>query len=353
MRGKSTGNTGIREIAKALNISIGTVDRALHGRSGVSARTREQVLRKAKQLNYSPNLAARHLKLNRRFSVGVFLPDEIAPFFEIVRQGIRSSASTGSTSVDVHFHSYPRIGEGEMEALKKAHWQQYDGIIIALEGAGQMSEFWEAADAGDKPVMLVATDSPHRNRLASVAVDGFISGSIAADLMGRAIPSQAPVAILTGDLRVQDHLEKLRGFAASLASFAPQLTLLPAVETHDRKEEAYEATKRLLSEQRALGGLYVNTANSAAVIRALEESGKLGKVQLITTDLFADLIPLIEQGQIVATLDQRPFTQGRLAFELMASYLVSGKRPKVQTRLSPHIVLRSNLPLFADRVRGA
>ena len=69
------GNAGIKDIAKALKVSIGTVDRALHGRPGVSAKTKARVLQMAKRLGYKPNLAAQALKLNRRVSIGVVLPE--------------------------------------------------------------------------------------------------------------------------------------------------------------------------------------------------------------------------------------------------------------------------------------
>lgn len=32
---------------------------------------------------------------------------------------------------------------------------------------------------------------------------------------------------------MQDHAEKWKGFAATLATIAPQLSLLPVLETHD------------------------------------------------------------------------------------------------------------------------
>ncbi|HLY64073.1 MAG TPA: helix-turn-helix domain-containing protein, partial [Chloroflexota bacterium] len=60
---QGTNPAGIKEIAKALGISIGTVDRALHGRAGISPQTRAKVLRMADKLNYRPNIAARSLKL--------------------------------------------------------------------------------------------------------------------------------------------------------------------------------------------------------------------------------------------------------------------------------------------------
>lgn len=83
---------GIRQIADALSISIGTVDRALHARSGVSPKTRDRVLKMAAKLQYSPNVAARNLRLNRHLRVGVFLPEQIASFFDILREGIREAA---------------------------------------------------------------------------------------------------------------------------------------------------------------------------------------------------------------------------------------------------------------------
>jgi LacI family transcriptional regulator len=40
---------GIHQIAKLAKVSIGTVDRALHGRPGISENTRKKVLRIARK----------------------------------------------------------------------------------------------------------------------------------------------------------------------------------------------------------------------------------------------------------------------------------------------------------------
>lgn len=64
-----------------------------------------------------------------------------------------------------------------------------------------------------------------------------------------------------------------------------------------------------------LNGIYINTANSLPVMRAIEEHGLLGRIRVVATDLFPELVPLIESGSIVATLHQRPFTLGKLALE--------------------------------------
>jgi LacI family transcriptional regulator len=158
--------------------------------------------------------------------------------------------------------------------------------------------------------------------------------------------------MITGELHVLDHAEKLRGFAANLALLAPHLSLLPVVESHESAQEALRQTRSLLKRNPEVAGIYVSTANSLPVLRVLEEQQLLGKVQVLCTDLFAELIPLLESGRILATLYQRPFAQGKTAFEILLRYLVEQVRPEHATRLAPHTVFRSNLPLFADRVRS-
>ena len=50
---------GIQLIAEMADVSIGTVDRALHGRAGINELTRQRILQIAQQISYTPNLAAR------------------------------------------------------------------------------------------------------------------------------------------------------------------------------------------------------------------------------------------------------------------------------------------------------
>ena len=56
---------GIHLIAEMANVSIGTVDRALHGRGGIKDATRQRILQIARQIGYTPNLAARALSVTK------------------------------------------------------------------------------------------------------------------------------------------------------------------------------------------------------------------------------------------------------------------------------------------------
>jgi LacI family transcriptional regulator len=342
---------GIKEIAEALSISIGTVDRALHARAGVSPKTRAKVLKMAEKLNYRPNVAARNLKLNHNLRIAVHLPEQIASFFDPLRAGVRAAAEAAvGVRVELDFRTYPRLGEGELELLEQDLEREYDGIILTPGNPRRVDPLIRQLALRNTLVMCVASDSPNSPRMASVSVDAFVSGGIAAELLAMTITQKGSVAAVTGNLSTQDHAEKLRGFAATLAVIAPHLQLLGAVESHERTEDAYKETVLLLKRNPHLNGIYINTANSLPVLRAVEERGLLGRVPVVTTDIFPELVPLIESGKVLATLHQRPFTQGKMAFETLVRYLVDHTKPKVVAKLAPHIVLRSNLPLFLDQL---
>lgn len=347
----SRKSAGIKDIARALNVSIGTVDRALHGRAGISEKTRVQVLKAVRELGYQPNLAARALKLNRTLSIAAILPRQISHFFDPLREGIRAAAAaTVRVNTTLEFYDYPRVGVGDQDALESAAKKRYDGIIFLPGDARSFDPLIDRIAGAGAAVMCVASDAPNSARMGSVTAHAAVSGAIAAELLSRTICGRATVAVLTGELSTLDHAEKLKGFAATLAVQSPHLSLLPVIETHERPKEAYQLALALMQKKPRPEGIYLSTANSMPVLQALRELGLLGKIKIVATDLFRELVPMIESGMVLATLYQRPFAQGKLAFEALLRYLLEGSNPQPAIRLAPHILFRSNISLFSSQV---
>jgi LacI family transcriptional regulator len=348
---KSGKAAGIRDIANALGTSIGTVDRALHGRSGVSAKTKARVLRMAEQLGYKPNIAARSLKLNRNLRIAAVLPREIAAFFDPLRAGIRAAAEeVVGMQITLDFVDFARLGTGDLVALENAATKKYDGILFTPGRPSELAPIIRRIVGQGTPMLSIASDAPDSGRIASVTVDAYTSGALAAELLSHKLHTPSRVVTITGELATFDHAEKLRGFASSLALLAPHLNLLPVVESHESPEDAYRQTLALFKSKTRPDAVYISTANSLPVLRALEEQKLLGRVQVVTTDLFQELVPLLESGKILATLYQRPHAQGKLAFETLLAHLTETGRPVKTHKLAPHIILRSNLSLFIHRL---
>lgn len=308
-------------------------------------------MKMAEKLNYRPNIAARNLKLNQRLRIAAYLPQQIASFFAQLRAGVSAGIeSAHGLNVDLEFRKVRNLEDGDLDLLQIDFNRKYDGIIITPADPALIDPVVRRLSQQGTAVVCVASDAPRTERLAGITIDATASGGIAAEMLGKTIHAPGTVAILTGQLGTQDHAEKLRGFAATLATFAPHLSLLPVIECHEQPAEAYKATLSLLDRKPHPKGIYISTANSIPVLRALQERKLFGHIEVVSTDLFLELVPFIESGGVFATLYQRPFTQGKTAIETLIRHLVDGIKPEQVTRLAPHIVLRSNLPLFTNRL---
>src|SRR5918999_2528196 len=341
---------GIKDIARALGISTGTVDRALHAKPGVNAMTRARVLSMADSLGYRPNLAARYLKSRKQLRISVHLPQEIALFWDSLREGIREAAAPFAPALHVDFRSYPSLGEGDIPLFEEALRDGANGLIIAPGNPEALKSYIRKAARGDIPVVCVVTDAPDTQRLTSVSADPFTVGAVAGELLARFQPGGGKVAFFTGWLSTQDHAEKLRGFESSLASSGGGLRLGPVVEAHDDEREGHRRALAVLRAHPDLTSIYVSTVNSLPVLRAAEQEGRLPGLTVVTTDLFPELVDRIRAGTIAATVYQRPLSQGRLALQALYQFLLDGTCPPARMHVVPHLVMRSNLDLFLERL---
>jgi LacI family transcriptional regulator len=341
---------GIKEIAKALGVSIGTVDRALHDRPGINPMTRAKVLKMAQTMGYRPNLAARWLKSQKQLVISVQLPAEIASFFDALRQGISDAATPFEPAIRLDFRTYPSLGVGDAEVFAQALIDGCNGIIIAPGEPGVVKPLIRRAARKHIPVVCVATDAPGTERLAAVSACPFTNGAMAGELFARFLAIRGQIAVVTGSLSTEDHAQKLRGFRESLSACGDTCEVVSIIEAHDDGPNAYRQTKEMLRTHPRLHGIYVCTANSLPVMQAVEEAGLGSKIEVIATDLFPELVPLIRSGRVKATMHQRPRTQGRLAFAALYRFLVEGKCPLPRIRVAPHVVMNSNLSLFLDRI---
>jgi DNA-binding LacI/PurR family transcriptional regulator len=124
----------IRELARHLNLSIGTVSRALNGKSDVNADTRERVMKAAVQLGYSPNQSGRSLRQGATGMVALLIPtnDKLeftGTIFMRVLEGLRAFVHSRGLDVMVLLSG---DGEEAYSYLRRTVERRLvDGLIIS------------------------------------------------------------------------------------------------------------------------------------------------------------------------------------------------------------------------------
>ncbi len=118
----------INDVARASGVSRGTVSRAFNERSDINAKTRERVLKIARQMGYVPNANARGLAKGRTDCVGVVVPDVVNVFLaEQVSAIERQLRAHGKTAILGLTHGQ---AADERNILGRMVSGQVDGIIM-------------------------------------------------------------------------------------------------------------------------------------------------------------------------------------------------------------------------------
>lgn len=341
---------GIHLIAEIAHVSIGTVDRALHGRGGIKETTRQHVLEIARQIGYTPNLAARALSVARAGArIGVCMPREIRFFYDQLWSGVLDEAKRVS-QLGIEFVNRPvkALGEGDSEAFKQLMASGVDGIILTAGNPKNLRPLIDEAEDKGIRVVCVSTDAPESRRSSIVCVDPYLNGCLAGELMGKFVLPGSKVAVVAGMLMAEDHRKKAAGFSETFPKHCPGGKIVAVIEGHEDEDESFQKTFDLLRRVPALAGIYVNTVNCLPVCRALGARDLGGKVKLITTDLFVEMSPYFKKGTIAASIYQQPHRQGQIAVRLMADNLTSKVALPPAVHLSPGVVMSCNLHLFRE-----
>jgi LacI family transcriptional regulator len=341
---------GIHLIAEMANVSIGTVDRALHGRGGIKDATRQRILQIARQIGYTPNLAARTLSVTKAISrIGVCMPREIHFFYDQLWSGVLEEARR-LEQLGIQFVNRPvqTLGQEDTQAFKELIQSGVDGIILTAGNPKDLTPLINDAEENGIPVVCVSTDAPESRRSTVVCVEPWLNGCLAGELMGKLLPPGSKVAVVVGMLTAEDHRKKTEGFSDALPRHCPGGKVVAVVEGHEDEDESFQKTFDLLRRIPTLSGLYVNTVNCLPVCRALGARGLAGKIKLIATDLFAEMSTYFQKGTITASIYQQPHRQGQIAVRLLADNLTNKTNFPPAVHLSPGVVMSSNLHLFRE-----
>jgi LacI family transcriptional regulator, galactose operon repressor len=341
---------GIHRISELADVSIGTVDRALHGRAGISEATRTKVLRIAKQLHYTPHPAARALARRRpNFRIGVCIPQEIHFFYDQMRLGIFDEARRSEgLGVEVVYRPVSALGKGEARRLEELLDEGVSALVVTPGSPQSVAPVIDRAEQRNVRVVCITTDAPQSRRSGIVCVDPALSGRLASELMTRFVPAGSKVAVITGMLQAEEHRLKTVGFCEGFRANCLGGSVAAILEGHESEPQSFRKSVRLLARHPDLRGIYVNTVNCLPVCRALHRRPAARKIQLITTDLFPEMLPFFQDGTIGASIYQDPYLQGQTAVRLLVDHLCHSAALPAARYLNPGIVLRSNLHLFRE-----
>lgn len=343
----------IRHVAEAAGVSISTVHQALNGKSGVSEATRTHIRDVAEKMGYQPNAIASILKRKPRHIV-VFLPEEhgdsrfyYPPVWHGVRDYLANVADMNLTCTEIPFAETDALNTAELDELRKLlREQKVDGLLTVGYMSGFTQDDWNQLKQDGIAVSLIGSDNLYSNRISCVLPEYDIIGRIMAELILSRIPHFGSILICAGNPKWEPHQMIVHGFESYMKeNNAGNLVY------YDRNwgitSEGYASVLRQIMRPDVAACCSVLSQSSVLLGRALEESGKAGKVFAVGSDLSQENCDWLRRGVYNNLIQKNPYAQGYLGTKMLAEFLTQGKMPeRTLSYVGSEVVFRSNLPMY-------
>lgn len=167
-------------------MSVGTVDRVIHGRSGVSEASKKRVEEILKQLDYQPNMYASALASNKKYTFICLLPQHLeGEYWTAVELGIHEAIATYSdfnTSVKINYYD-PYDYHSFVDASEAILTQQPDGVMVAPTAPQYTKGFTDQLQTLDIPYIYIDSNIKDVPPLAFFGQNSRQSGYFAARML--------------------------------------------------------------------------------------------------------------------------------------------------------------------------
>lgn len=329
----------MKDMARDLGVSVITVSKALRNHTDISAATRARVLKKAKELNYRPNLAARALVTGRSNMMGLVVPDIVRPFFAFLARGL--AAALRNSGYTLVISSSEDDAEIEKQVIDQLVSRSVDVLLVASI-QWSVETFRRVEEAGipyiliDRSFMGLASNF--------VGVNDEQVGAIATEHL---IDIGCKTIAHISRTRISSAIGRLEGYKKTMARHGFNLGTEYIIHT-DRADQpaevmGYQAAHALLALNPRPDGIFCYNDPAAigamkaifdAGLRVPEDVALVGCGNIHYDDYLR--VPLTSVDQQSAMIGQRA---ARLAVSLVGSTSTTKPRSIV---LEPKLIMRES-----------
>ena len=319
----------IKDIAKAANVSRGTVDRALNDRGGVNPDVAAQIKAIAAELGYKPNTIAKALATHANpIRLGVLINSLGNPFFDKVLDGIRhAQENLRDFGINVEIRKIRGYDpQRQLHEIKLLRDTDIDGMIITPVSDEKVRSELNSMIRNGIQVVCCNLDIDDVNYQAYVGCDYYCSGQTAGEIIGATTHGEANLAVITSSHALYYHEMRVRGCESVLKQY-PNIHICEYIEAGDDEDISYHEVKRLLKQNKKIDILYFVTGGTTGGLQAIHELDQEERLKVYTFDQIPAVIDDLKSGLVVATIDQQPFAQGEISLRTLFESILSRQTP--------------------------
>lgn len=302
----------IKELAEALQLSAGTVSKALKDSHEISAETKMRVLAMAEKLNYVPNPYASSLRKRKSKTIAVVIPEIADSFFSLAINGIEEVAQQKGYHVLIYL-THENF-EKEKNILHEFVSGRADGLLISVSGETTKDTHIEALKKNNVPVVFfdrAFTTSEN----AKVITNDFESGMLAAKHLVEKGCRKIAFLSISNCLSICN--ARMEGYEKILAENNMEINAKQILLCSNNEAENLNAIKKLLSLKERPDGIIISVEKLIIPVYTICRELQLQIPHDVKLIAFSNLSSAFILNPSLTTITQPAFEIGKTAATLL------------------------------------
>ncbi|MBT2573741.1 LacI family DNA-binding transcriptional regulator [Bacillus sp. ISL-51] len=245
----------IKDIAKLANVSHTTVSRALNGSPYIKEHTKQKILKLAAQLNYTPNVNAKSLAMQKSHTIGLFFTSitngTSHSFFSDTIKGVNRVISE-------EYNLFVR-GIDDLKSYDTINPMRYDGIILMSQSDTDNSFIYHIREK-NIPLVVLNRDIDDRSIINILSNDKEGSMQAVDCLIEN---GHRDIAIIEGKEGFKSSQQRKEGYLSSLIRHHVPIKQEYSVKGRYDMESGYQAMEKLMSLQSSPSAVFCSNDDMA------------------------------------------------------------------------------------------
>ncbi|MCF2491710.1 LacI family DNA-binding transcriptional regulator [Dyadobacter chenhuakuii] len=344
---------GVKEIARRANVSIATVDRVIHNRTGVSEKTKKKINEIIKELDYQPNILASRLASRKIISLAVLLPKVSAEtdFWEAPLKGtVRAQQEIKKYGVQVSTFLFDLNDHNSFnEQTKLILAGTFHGVLLAPSFVEEAREFAAECTKLKIPFAFIDSDIPDQDNLTYIGPHLFQSGYVGAKLLTYRLKENHKVLVvnISKDTDTYNYLQIEEGFRSYFKDHnLPGEIIRMDIKDTDNLSVTRDL-KRMLHTHEHIEAIFVTNSRVSAVASFLEKDNRKD-ISLIGYDFLKENIRFLNEGLIDFLICHKPEEQGYRGLMALYQTLVLGAPVEKMHFMPIDIITKENQAFYQN-----
>ena len=349
----ATDNIRIKDIAARAGVSVGTVDRVLHGRPNVSKTAREKVEQALAELDYQPNVYASALAYNKDYTFFCIIPKhESEAYWDEIEEGVaQATERRRDFHVTLKLLYYERFNTPSFNKVATECLEQNpDGVIVVPAKLEVTRAFTEVLSDRNIPFILLDSYLPDLKPLAFFGQDSFQSGYFAARMLMLIASKESEILIMkqlkNGHIGSKQQSNRETGFCHYMRDHFPSINILEINLPLDGKKSQFDTILEDFFQQHPHIHHCITFNSKAHLVGEFLLRTNRRNIQIMGYDMVPKNAECVRQGSISFLIAQHAYMQGYACVETLFQAIVLKKEVTPVNYMPIELLTKENIEFY-------